>query len=310
MSDPQSPLSDQTWPVSDPQSPMSDQTWPVSDPQSSMSDQTWPVSDPKSAVSRAFSGVAPAVACAQGRSSDHHANRAVRPAGPCEIPLHRPAFLVCWSEKEPAMPRPTAHPSRPATAILAAAALTLAATLAHAQMPGEVIIEIDRPVLAPGESTTVRLWAGYDSTRDFAMGVVATSLLANSGGVRISDAWSDVALAPPMDGTGSRPGVPDAGGFADILAWQFHWWQDPAATDRSDPIVFWEATFTAPLESSTFEVELSTRTTQFDVWYAQDLSTLQSRLAGLTEGSGQITVIPAPASAVVLLGVLATRRRR
>lgn len=196
------------------------------------------------------------------------------------------------------------------TYAVAFACLTATANMAHAQDPGEVIIEIDEPVLAPGESTTVRLWASYDSTRDFAMGVVATSLLADSGGVEITDAWSDAALVGRMDWIGTTPGVPEAGGYTGIIAAQFHWWQDPLATDRSDPIAFWEATFTAPTDAGALTVDLSTITTRFEVWYSVDSSILESRFDGLTEGSGRITVVPAPASALVLLGLLAARRRR
>lgn len=194
--------------------------------------------------------------------------------------------------------------------VLFSTATLLAAGVAHAQMPGEVFIVVDEPVLAPGESTTVRLWAGYDSAVDFAMGGIATNLLANSGGVDIASAWSDVALVPRMDFVGTTPGVPEGGGFSGIIAAQFHWWQDPTATDRSDPIAFWKATFTVPADAGAFTVDLSTMTTRFDVWIADWSSRTESRLDGLTEGAATITIIPAPASGLVLLGVLAVRRRR
>lgn len=100
----------------------------------------------------------------------------------------------------------------PIAAAVAAAALLASAGLTHAQMPGEVIIEIDQPVLAPGGSTTVRLWAGFDSIQDFAMAGIATSLLAESGGVDIASAWSDVGLVFPMNGPGTTFGTPDGGG--------------------------------------------------------------------------------------------------
>lgn len=199
---------------------------------------------------------------------------------------------------------------RTSIAFAASAATVLAATnSAHAQMPGEVLIEIDQPVLAPGESTTVRLLAGYDSAVDFAMGRLATDLLADSGGVRIDAAWSDADLVPRMDFVGTTPGVPDAGGYAGIIAGQFHWWQDPGATDRSDPIAFWEATFTAPTDADAFAVDLSTMTTSFIAYPHEWSSLTESRFDGLTEGSGTIFVVPTPASALVFFGLLATRRR-
>ena len=201
------------------------------------------------------------------------------------------------------------HRTPIAAAASAAATLALSGT-ALAQSPGEVIIEIDRPVLMPEESTTVRLLADYDSAVDFAMGGIATSLLAETGGVNVSGAWSDATLLGRMAYPGTTPGVPDAGGFAGIIAGQFHWWQDPGATDRSDPIPFWQATFTAPDEGRGFAVDLSTLSTRFDVYVSRDSSRSESRLDGLTEGSGRIIVVPAPASGLVMLALLASRRRR
>ena len=186
----------------------------------------------------------------------------------------------------------------------------LAASVAHAQMPGEVFIVVDEPVLAPGESTTVRMWAGYDSAVDFAMAGIATSLLADLGVVEIGDPWSDVALVGRMAGPGTTRGTPEAGGYTGIIAGQFHWLQEPQFTDRSDPIAFWEATFTAPADAGEFTVNLSTLTTRFDVYIARQSSRTDSRLDGVTEGAATITIIPAPASAFVLLGALAMRRRR
>jgi len=90
--------------------------------------------------------------------------------------------------------------NRTSIAVAASAAATLVlSSAANAQTPGEVILEIDQPVLAPGESTTVRLWAGYDGDADFAMCCVLTDVLADSGGLDLDAAWSDAALIPPMD---------------------------------------------------------------------------------------------------------------
>lgn len=194
--------------------------------------------------------------------------------------------------------------------VLFSTATLLAASVAHAQTPGEVLIVVDEPVLAPGESTTVRLWAGFDSTRDYAMAGLITNLLADSGGVDIASAWSDVALVTPMNGPGTTFGTPDGGGYAGILAGQLHDPLDPLPTGTSDPIAFWEATFTAPTGFGQLAIELSTRTTRFEVYIDEGSRTAESRLDGLTEGAATIFVVPAPASALVLAGVLAIRRRR
>ena len=196
-------------------------------------------------------------------------------------------------------------------AVAASAAATLVlSSAANAQTPGEVIIEIDEPVLAPGDSTTVRLWAGFDSTQDFAMAGVATSLLADSGGVDIASAWSDVGLVFPMNGPGTTSGTPDDGGYAGIIAGQLNFPPGMIPADDSDPIAFWEATFTAPTDAGAFAVDLSTQTMAFAVYIERDSARSESRLDGLTEGAGRIVVVPAPASAMVLIGVFVLRRRR
>lgn len=191
----------------------------------------------------------------------------------------------------------------------AAATLALSGT-ALAQSPGEVIIEIDQPVLMPGQSTTVRLLAGFDSTEDFAMAGLITDLFAEAGGVSVGPWWSDVGLVFPMGGPGTTAGVPVDGGFAGVLAGQLHDPFEPYLTNPSNPIAFWEATFTAPLDAGAFAVDLSTRTARFDVYVAIDSRRSESRLDGLTEGSGRIIVVPSPASGLVMLGLLASRRRR
>ena len=194
--------------------------------------------------------------------------------------------------------------------LVGAAALAASASLAHAQTPGEVIIAIGNHVLAPGESTTVRLWAGFDGDADYAMGYVTTSLLADAGGAEVASAWSDVRLIPVMDGPGTTSGTPVDGGFAGITAGQLNFPPAGGGADTSNPIAFWEATFTAPADLGALAVNLSTRTTLFDVYRSRDAGVPVSRLDGLTEGAGTITIIPTPASAIVLFGFVALRRRR
>jgi len=78
--------------------------------------------------------------------------------------------------------------------------------------------------------------------------------------------------------------------------------------DPTNPIAFWQATYTASAEGV---IDLSTDTSRFDVYIDRDSSTSESRMSGLTEGSGTITVVPAPASLALLgLGGLAAARRR
>lgn len=191
-----------------------------------------------------------------------------------------------------------------------AAALSVAAGLAHAQTVN-VFIEVDEPILAPGDSTTVRLLGGWSGT-DYAVAGVLTDLLYESAGVDVSAAWSGAGLIAPMNGPGTSAGVPETGRHADIIAGQLNFpvagiyaWPQP------NPIPFWEITFTAPLDADGYTVDLSTLTQRFDVYVEQFSARSESRLDVLVEGSGQIYVVPAPAtSAALALGLLALRRRR
>ena len=116
-----------------------------------------------------------------------------------------------------------------------------------------------------------------------------------------------------MDGPVPSDGVPVATGYNGILAGQLHF---PVGAgiyaNDSNPIAFWQATYTAPADVSTpFIVDISTLTRRYDVYFDRSSSASEPRLDVLVEGSGTITVIPAPASAVVLaVGAACVRRRR
>ena len=171
-----------------------------------------------------------------------------------------------------------------------------------------IIFEIDEPVLLPGESTTVTLFAGFDPDL-YAMGMIQTDFLTSVG----SEGWSDWALVPPMNGPGTARGEPTTIGFEGILAGQIHDALYPVYPDGSNPIAFWQATYTAPSDViEPFEVEMGTLTSAYDV-YIDRFSpwVTESELDDLVEGSGTINVIPVPASAFVFtVGVCALRRRR
>ncbi|MEQ8845061.1 MAG: MYXO-CTERM sorting domain-containing protein [Phycisphaerales bacterium] len=192
------------------------------------------------------------------------------------------------------------------TSTIAVLGLTAAA---HAQSVG-VTIEIDEPVLAPGEFTTVRLVASFPDT-DYALAGVAMSLRFDSP---IADArrhWSDVASLPPFDGPTTGPVVTDTA-IEGLLAGQLNFPPAGIYADPTNPVAFYEATFTAPLDAGRFyEVDLFTDVMRFDAYIDRESAESQSRLDLLVEDAATITVIPAPASAAVLaLGLLAVRRRR
>ncbi|MEO1279107.1 MAG: hypothetical protein AAFV77_09140 [Planctomycetota bacterium] len=186
-------------------------------------------------------------------------------------------------------------------ALLIASATATGAALAQPSL----IFEVDDPVLLPGESTTVRLFAGFDP-RDFAIAGVATSVFASGGG------WSDLTLIAPMDGPGTSTGAASGSGVDGILAGQLNF---PATggiyADDTNPIAFWQATYTADVVTDPTIVDIRTETTRYDVYVERGSAQSESRLDELIEGAATIEVIPAPASAVVLAGgVLVLRRRR
>lgn len=189
------------------------------------------------------------------------------------------------------------------------AALTLIAGIASGQTVA-ITIDIDEPLLAPGQSTSVTLRAGFDPG-DFAMAGVWTDLLA-SAPADLDGAWSEWAVVVPMDGPGTTAGDPDgAGGFTSIIAGQLLFPPASFPADPTNPIAFWTATFTAPLDGGDYWVDLSTSTSRYNVYLSRESSLSESRLDQLVEGQGRIFVVPAPAtSAVLALGLLATRRRR
>ena len=171
-----------------------------------------------------------------------------------------------------------------------------------------ITIDIDQPTLLPGESTVVTMRAGYGAL-DYAIARVETDLSTSVGAL----GWSDALIVPPMDGPATTAGSATASGFEGITAFQLNF---PGGAgifaDPSNPIAFWQATYTAPLDAGTpFIVDLATTTGVYEVYTDRDSGLSESRLADLTEGAATIRVIPAPASALVLaLGACAVRRRR
>ena len=167
-----------------------------------------------------------------------------------------------------------------------------------------ITIEIDQPVLMPGESTTITMWAGHDPT-DWAMAFVETDVLSSQGALGLSD-WR---LVEPMSGPGTRPGSAGATGIEGILAGQLNC--PPCGTMGTNPIAFWTATYTAPADALLLDVRLSTLTSRFEVYPSRDSVFGESRLDELVEGEATIRVVPAPAGALVIgVGALLARRRR
>lgn len=168
-----------------------------------------------------------------------------------------------------------------------------------------ITIEVDQPVLQPGESTAITLWAGYASS-DWAMAFVGTDFVSSQGAVGLSD-WE---LVEPMHGPGTLAGEAGPSGIVGILAGQLNF-PVPGGPEPTNPIAFWQATYTAPIDVTAMDIELSTSTSRFEVYATRESVFGESRLGDLTEGSATIHVVPAPAGVAVLgVGALLGMRRR
>ena len=192
--------------------------------------------------------------------------------------------------------------------IAIAASLALGSTAA-AQTVG-VSIQIDEPILAPGDSTSVRLVATV-LDRDYAFAVADLDLLIDFDGTPGARGFSDLGILPPMD-SGPSAGVPTDLGIEAIVIGQLHFPPASIYADPTNPIAFWEATFTAPVDAGGgYVVDLRTDTSRFEAWLDRDSTEIVSRLDLAIEDSATIFVIPAPAGAGVLVaGWLAIGRRR
>ena len=186
--------------------------------------------------------------------------------------------------------------------------LVAIAASAHAQVATDgITIIVEDAELRPGESTTIRMEAYFDD--DFyAMAGVATSLFSSTGPLGLSDP----RVLAPMDGPGTTPGMIDDDGVLGIVAGQLNFPATGAIfADPTNPMPFWEVTYTAPSDVTIpFEVSLDSRTSRFDVYVARDSSRSESRLGLILEDEAVIRVVPAPAGALALLGLLGVTRRR
>jgi predicted outer membrane repeat protein len=190
-----------------------------------------------------------------------------------------------------------------ATAFVVGIGLCAPRSVAQVATNGLNILVGDDTVL-PGESTTVRLEA-YFGGSDYAVAGVATWLHSSAGAVGLSEP----RLVAPMNGPGTSPGFLGETGVRGVLAGQLNF--HSVIADPTNPMAFWEVTYTAPADAAgPLDIRLETRTSRFDVYYAREISASQSRLDDFADGLATIHVIPAPAGALVLGGLLLTPRRR
>ncbi|MCW5757337.1 MAG: hypothetical protein KIT54_08890 [Phycisphaeraceae bacterium] len=187
-------------------------------------------------------------------------------------------------------------------------ALVVGCSTAIVCAQAEVRIVSDQSELLPGESTVVSMYAAFPPT-EFAFGAIFTDLLASTG----STGWSDLEVPRALHAPGWSEGTPTTMGIEGIIAGQVYFPVAGPEIDLSNPILFWQATYTAPLDiTAPFDVYLTTQTGRFEVYISPDSSRWRSYVDVLVEGEATIRVVPAPAPFALLLmgGALVHRRRR
>lgn len=151
------------------------------------------------------------------------------------------------------------------TRTFAIASLVLSAGLSAGAASAQTVnltFDIRNPILSVGSSTPVTLRAEF-STGDYAVAGIATDLVGAAALGTPSGRWSDWQLVTPMDGPGTSAGE-TSGRFdvTGILAGQLNFPPARIYADPSNPIAFWQATFTA-LEVG--YIDLETRTSRLDM---------------------------------------------
>jgi len=187
-----------------------------------------------------------------------------------------------------------------AAALLAVAGLTAAATASVD--PNTYEIRVSNPVSPGTPSTTVEVWADWDSATYFAFAASEFDLLGDSTG-----AFSGPSSA--FGDPGQQDGTISGGDVTDIVAGQLQFPPGGFSADRSDPIKIWSGTWSTT-DFTARSVDLSTLTTAYSNYLDVAGSSADVTMT-VVEGAGSITVVPAPASLALLgLGGLAAARRR
>lgn len=164
-------------------------------------------------------------------------------------------------------------------------------------------IAVSNNITGPGNNSAVVTISARFSPADHAFGAALFDVNASEVG------WvagtNEVILPPP-----ANPGTINGASITGITAGQIHF-PPVVLANTANPIAAWRATWSTN-NFSPRTVDITTRTTRFDVYLSPTTPQSESRLAGLMEGSGRIQIIPAP-SALALLGMgglVAARRRR
>ncbi len=187
-------------------------------------------------------------------------------------------------------------------AAFAGAAVGIATMASATVTPNTYEIRVSNPVSPTMTSTSVEVYAQWDSDLYYAFAAAEWSLRGDTTGD-----FSGPASA--FTGPGQIDGTPDNGDVLGIITGQI---QFPAAgifADRSDPILIWSGTWSTT-DFTARTVDLATETDRYNL-YLDETGLSSDVTPTVLEAAGQIQVIPAPASLALLgLGGLAAARRR
>ena len=187
-------------------------------------------------------------------------------------------------------------------AAVAGAALGMAAMASATVTPNTYEIRVSNPVSPGMPSTTVEVYADWDSDLFYAFAAAEWSLRGDMTGD-----FSGPASA--FTDPGQEGGTPMDGDVVDIVTGQLQFPAGSIFADTSDPILIWSATWSTT-DFTPRTVDLATDTIRYSL-YLDDTGLSSDVTSTVLEAAGQIQVIPAPASlALVGLGGLAALRRR
>ena len=188
-------------------------------------------------------------------------------------------------------------------AALAGAALGMAAMASASVTPNTYEIRVSNKVSPTEPSTTVEVWAEWDSDLFYAFAAAEWNLLGDTTGD-----FSGPASA--FSDAGQTDGTPMDGNVTGIVTGQLQFPPGSLFADRSDPILIWSATWSTT-DFTDRTVDLVTATARYSL-YVDDTGLSSDVTSTVIEAVGEIHVIPAPASLALLGlgGLAATRRRR
>lgn len=172
---------------------------------------------------------------------------------------------------------------------IAVVALVAAGAVAQDPDPRYVIhIEVDRPILEPGESATITMRAGFDADADYAIANLGTDLLFMDPATPAF--FQDLEVLPPMDTLFENPGEATSLGVEGIIAVQLQWHDSRA--DRTDPMPFWMGELAIPATiAAPIRIDLFTETMYYQAYEWPMTASTVTRVDELVEGSATITIV-------------------